>query len=106
VLKIDVGLFNKGQFPITGIDSFNISVSGKAFGGEFEGQLIAGILKLSSDYRPISSTDTTTVVVVLGCDLQPTRRAGHVRRQWLRRCAAGARRQRAGAWRHVHARPE
>ncbi|MFM8592860.1 MAG: hypothetical protein ACKOCK_00505, partial [Chloroflexota bacterium] len=61
-LKIDVGLLNKGQFPITGIDSFNISVSGKAFGGEFEGQLIAGILKLSSDYRPIASTDTTTVV--------------------------------------------
>lgn len=61
-MKIDLGLLNAGQFPIVSLESFNVSVSGNAFGGQVKGAFIAGILKLSDQSKIIASTDSTTAV--------------------------------------------
>jgi hypothetical protein len=62
-LTIDVGLLAKGAFPILGIDSFNISVSGMIGSLGVKAGLILGVLKMDKDSNPIESTDLTTPVV-------------------------------------------
>ena len=61
-IRIAPYLLARGEFPIIGVDSIGVSVTGKAFGGEINGQLIGGILKLDNAYAPIGIFDNTTVV--------------------------------------------
>ena len=62
-LEIDVGLLAAGEFPITGIESFSIGVTGKLAGGEVEGVLIAGIVKLDAQSNIINTVLTPNAVV-------------------------------------------
>ena len=61
-LTIDVGLLAQGAFPIIGIDSFNVSVSGMIGGFGVKAGLVLGILKMDQDFNPIESTDLVTPV--------------------------------------------
>ncbi len=61
-IQIDVGMLLAGQFPIVGIQSFGVTVSGNMFGGQISAGLIGGILKLDANGNMIASTDTTTPV--------------------------------------------
>ncbi|MFN0077230.1 MAG: DUF4347 domain-containing protein, partial [Prosthecobacter sp.] len=60
-LTIDVALLAAGEFPIIGIDSFNVGVSGNAFGGQVKGALVMGVVKLDADYNIIPSGSNTAV---------------------------------------------
>ena len=61
-IQIDPSLLLQGQFPIIGISAFGVTVKGNLFGGELDGGLIGGILKLDSGYNIIDPSDTTTTV--------------------------------------------
>ncbi len=61
-IKIAPALLAEGKFPIIGLDSIAVRVSGKMFGGELTAGLIGGILKLDSTYAIIGALDTTTPV--------------------------------------------
>ena len=61
-IQIDVGMLLAGQFPIIGITSLGVSVSGNMFGGQLDASLIGGILKLDANGNMIAPTDTTTPV--------------------------------------------
>ncbi|MFO0878227.1 MAG: hypothetical protein U0840_12825 [Gemmataceae bacterium] len=61
-IEIDVGLLQQGQFPITGIESMGVSVSGDLFGGKVNGGLIGGIIKLDSTGAEISPLDQITPI--------------------------------------------
>ncbi len=61
-IQIDVGLLLKGEFPVVGITSFGVSVSGNLFGGTLDAALIGGILKLDGSGNMIAPTDSTTPV--------------------------------------------
>ncbi len=59
---IDVGLLEQGQFPITGLGGFGVSVSGQMFGADVKGDLFLAILNTDSNGNPIADGDTTTPV--------------------------------------------
>src|SRR2546426_6872958 len=61
-MKIDLGKLLRGEFPITDIASFGVSVKGKVFGGDLDAALVGGILKLDAGGRIIDAIDTTTPV--------------------------------------------
>ncbi len=61
-IQIDVGKLIAGQFPIVGLTSIGVSVSGNLFGGQIDAALIGGILKLSAAGQMIDPNDTTTPV--------------------------------------------
>ena len=61
-VQIDTGLLLAGQFPIVGISSFGVSVTGNMFGGQIDASLLGGIVKLDKNGNMIASTDTTTPV--------------------------------------------
>ena len=61
-IKIDPSLLLQGQFPIIGVDAFGVTVKGNLFGGELDGGLVGGILRLDSAYNIIDLHDTTTPV--------------------------------------------
>ncbi len=61
-VKIDVGLLKAGQFPITDIGSFSVSIKGNLFGGTVEGAIILGIVKVDASGKQIAATDQTTPV--------------------------------------------
>ena len=61
-IKIAPALLARGEFPIIGLDSIAVQVSGKMFGGELTAGLLGGILKLDSSYGIIGALDTTTPV--------------------------------------------
>ncbi len=45
-IQIDTGLLLAGQFPIVGIQSFGVTVTGNMFGGEINATLVGGIVNL------------------------------------------------------------
>ena len=61
-IRIDIGLLLEGKFPVIGIDSLGVSVSGNVFGGSIEGTLIGGIVRLDANGAEISTFDFTTAV--------------------------------------------
>ncbi|SFS22515.1 LEPR-XLL domain-containing protein, partial [Yoonia litorea] len=61
-IRIDVGLLLEGKFPVIGIDSLGVSVSGTLFGGSIDGALIGGIVRLDANGNQISTFDFTTPV--------------------------------------------
>ena len=60
-LTIDVEKLAAGEFAILSIDSFNVGISGNAFGGQISGSLIMGVVKLDADYNIIPSGSNTPV---------------------------------------------
>ena len=61
-IRIDIGLLLEGKFPIVGIDSLGVSISGSLFGGELTAALIGGILKVDAGGNMIGTFDRTTPV--------------------------------------------
>ncbi len=61
-VQINTGLLLEGQFPIVGIQSFGVTVSGNLFGGEINATLVGGIVNLDSNGNMIPATNTTTPV--------------------------------------------
>ena len=59
-IRIDVGKLLDGEFPVIGIDAIGVQVAGNLFGGEVNGALIGGILKLDAAGRMISPLDLIT----------------------------------------------
>ena len=51
-----------GQFPIVGITSLGVEVTGSLFGGDIDAELVGGIERLDSGFNIIAATDTTTPV--------------------------------------------
>jgi hypothetical protein len=61
-LEIDLGLLAEGEFPIIGIQGFNIGVEATIGGVGVKGTLVAGIVKFDAGLNLIPATDTTTAV--------------------------------------------
>ena len=61
-IQIDPALLLQGEFPVVGIQSLGVSVSGNLFGGQVSGTLVGGIDRLDSNFNVIAATDTTTPV--------------------------------------------
>ncbi|MFM8572265.1 MAG: hypothetical protein ACKOAU_11770, partial [Pirellula sp.] len=61
-IRIDIGKLKKGQFPIVGIDTLNVGLEGKIFGGEVSAALIGGIIRLDASGNAIDELDKTTPV--------------------------------------------
>ncbi len=61
-VQISPTLLAQGKFPIIGINSLGVTVSGNLFGGQINASLVGGILKLDSNYQIIGTFDTTTPV--------------------------------------------
>jgi hypothetical protein len=61
-IQIDVGALIDGGNPIIGIESLGVSISGNVFGGQIEGTLIGGIIKVDANGNEIGVLDTETAV--------------------------------------------
>ena len=61
-IQIDPALLVQGQFPIIGISSFGVTITGDLFGGQLDAGLVGGILRLDQGYNIIDPNDTTTPV--------------------------------------------
>jgi hypothetical protein len=48
-IQIDVGKLALGDFPIVGLGSLGVTVSGNLFGGQIDATLLGGILKIGQD---------------------------------------------------------
>ncbi|MHB9067992.1 MAG: choice-of-anchor Q domain-containing protein [Pirellulaceae bacterium] len=62
---IDVGLLLDGKFPVTAMESLTVGVEGKLFGGEVQGALLGGIVRIGvqdNELVRIPPEDTTTPV--------------------------------------------
>ncbi len=62
-IMIQPSLLLQGQFPIIGIGSLGVTVTGNVFGGTISGGLVGGLLRISANNTIIDPTDTTTPVV-------------------------------------------
>ncbi|MFZ0041730.1 MAG: hypothetical protein WAK93_10520, partial [Solirubrobacteraceae bacterium] len=60
-IQIQPSLLAEGQFPIIGIQSFGVTVTGEMFGGELNAGLVGGILQLDNGYNIIAPGATTAV---------------------------------------------
>jgi hypothetical protein len=61
-LRLDVGLLQQGQFPITDIESISVKVGGNFGGAEVSGALIGGILRMDANGGLIDTFDQETPV--------------------------------------------
>ena len=61
-LRIDVGLLKQGQFPITALESFSVTIGGDMGGAKLGGTIIGGILRIDEEGELISATDFDTPV--------------------------------------------
>jgi hypothetical protein len=61
-IQIDMAMLEAGKFPIVNIDSLAVNISGEIFGGEIDGALLGGFLKLDADGNIIDASDTTTPI--------------------------------------------
>jgi carbon monoxide dehydrogenase subunit G len=61
-IQIDVGKLKRGEFPIIGLTSIGVHISGTLFGGTIDAGLIGGMVKLDANGAPISDTDISTPV--------------------------------------------
>ena len=57
-VHIKPSLLLEGKFPITRIDSFGVSIAGNLFGGEINGALIGGILRIKGN-QIMADTDNS-----------------------------------------------
>src|SRR5262249_29440436 len=57
-VRIRPSLLLQGKFPVIGIDSFGVTISGNLFGGQVHAGLLGGILKIAFDGTNYSITDS------------------------------------------------
>src|SRR5207302_2890150 len=59
-IQIDIHKLLNGEFPVIGIASFGVEVSGELFGGNLKAALIGGIIKIDNSDNVIDDADITT----------------------------------------------